>query len=428
MATNKERRVLTINSGSSSLKAGVYRIRIPLGEDDAQTKEPVDAYQKSDNMVVEKKSNVQEDLVLSVEVERIGISGSRMQIQDERGETLLDSEEDLENHHAALRAFFDWIESERPHLKPDAVGHRIVHGGDHHSQPQIVTQDLLEELKKLIPLDPEHLPQEIDGVHFIEQEYPDLPQVACFDTAFHRKMPVRAQLYALPRRFYQQGVQRYGFHGLSYEYILQVLRDLDGPLADGRVIIAHLGNGASLAAIQGGKSIDTSMGFTPAEGLVMGTRCGDLDPGVLIYLLEEKKMTPEQVNSLINQKSGLLGVSDSSEDMQDLLEREGSDEHVAEAIELFCYRLKKYIGAYAAALGGLDMLVFTGGIGEHAATIRQRVCADMQFLGIVLDPERNQAGKQLISSDQSVVKVRVIPTNEDLMIARHTMRLVEREG
>lgn len=425
MANDKDRRVLTINSGSSSLKAGVYRMHIPLGEDSAQKMGPINSYQKSDGMAEKRKSGLLEDLVLSITMERIGISGSRIQIQDEHGETLLDREKDLENHHAALEAFFRWIETERPHLKPDAVGHRIVHGGQNYSQPQIVTQNLLDELQELIPLDPEHLPQEIDGVHFIDQEYPDLPQVACFDTAFHRTMPVRARLYALPRRFYQQGVQRYGFHGLSYEYVIKELHDLDGPLADGRVIIAHLGNGASLAAILSGKGIDTSMGFTPVEGLVMGTRCGDLDPGILIYLLEEKKMTPEQINSLINQKAGLLGVSDSSEDMQDLLERESSDSNAAEAIELFCYRLKKYIGAYAAALGGLDLLVFTGGIGEHAATIRQRVCENMEFLGILLDSERNLAGKQLISSDQGSVKIRVIRTDEDLMIARHTMRLID---
>jgi acetate kinase len=420
MKENNEIRVLTINSGSSSLKAGVYHMMIP--ENQAESQDLGRAEVQKDYG----KSGVRESLSLSAEVDRIGIPGSRLKILDEQGETLLDKEEDLDDHHAALRALFAWIEENKPHLKPDAVGHRIVHGGQNYSQPQILTQQLLDELKELIPLDPEHLPQALDGIHFIHQEYPDLPQTACFDTAFHRQMPKRARLYALPRQFFEQGVQRYGFHGLSYEYILQELQDLDGQMAQGRVIIAHLGNGASVAAVKDGKSIDTSMGFTPLEGLVMGTRCGDLDPGIMIYLLEEKKMSAEQINTLINNKSGLLGVSNSSEDMKDLLQKEAKDPHAAEAVELFCYRLKKYIGAYAAALGGLDILVFTGGIGEHASVIRQRVCEGLEFLGIMLNPERNQAGKLLISDDQGRVRVRVIKTEEDLMIAKHTARLIKR--
>jgi acetate kinase len=245
--------------------------------------------------------------------------------------------------------------------------------------------------------------------------------VACFDTAFHDGLPAVARMYAIPRHLYDEGVRRYGFHGLSYEYILKELRLLDGALAEGRVIIAHLGNGASMVALRGGKSVDTSMGFTPLEGLVMGTRSGDVDPGALVYLLEQRKISPEELSQLLNKQSGLLGVSGSSEDMRDLLEKSANDPHAAEAVDLFCYRAKKYIGAYAAALGGLDVLVFAGGIGEHAAPVREKICAGLDFLGIQLDPQRNRSNAPLISRTGAAVKVRVIETNEDLMIVRHVL-------
>jgi acetate kinase len=226
-------------------------------------------------------------------------------------------------------------------------------------------------------------------------------------------------MYAIPRRLYEEGIRRYGFHGISYEYILHQLRAMDGGLAEGRVIISHLGNGASMVALRGGKSVDTSMGFTPLEGLVMGTRSGDVDPGALIYLLQQGKMSPGELGEHLNKRSGLLGVSGSSEDMRDLLEKSPDDAHAAEAVELFCYRARKYIGAYAAALGGLDLLVFTGGIGEHAAPVRDKICAGLEFLGIRLDPPRNHSNAPLISRTDAAVKVRVIQTNEDLMIVRH---------
>ena len=388
-------RLLTINSGSSSLKAASYE----MGE-----KEP---------------------LILAMEVDRIGIPGSHMRITDAHGATLLDQKGDLPDHSAALQAFFTWFEQHDSYQGLDGVGHRIVHGG-HHREPQLITPDLMTALEGLVPIDPDHLPQAISGIRFVSRFYPALQQVACFDTAFHRQMPHVAQMYALPGHFYDEGLLRYGFHGLSYEYIMQELRTLDGGLADGRVIVAHLGNGASMAAIQGGRSIDTTMGFTPTEGLVMGTRSGDIDPGALLFLIEERRMTPQAVNKLINKESGLLGISGTSEDMQDLLERESTDPRAAEAVQLFCYRAKKYLGAYAAALGGLDILVFTGGIGEHAASIRERVCSGLEFLGIKIDSGRNRTHAPVISSDDSRVAVRVFRTDEDLMIARHTKKLIGR--
>ena len=276
-----------------------------------------------------------------------------------------------------------------------------------------------------MPIAPDHLPQSIQAMQAAVKAYPNLPQVACFDTAFHRHMPRIAQLYPLPRHFADEGVIRYGFHGLSYEYIMQELRAMAPQEAEGRVLIAHLGNGASMAAVRGGIGIDTTMGFTPAGGLMMGTRTGDLDPGVLLYLLAERGMTPAALNELVNRQAGLLGVSGISADMRDLLERESADGHAAEAVALFCYQAKKYLGALAAVLGGLDTLVFTGGIGEHAASVRLRICEGLEFLGIRIDPRRNEAHAPVISREGSSATVRVMQTDEDLMIARHTRELME---
>jgi acetate kinase len=275
---------------------------------------------------------------------------------------------------------------------------------------------------------PDHLPQAIAAIRAVQRAYPLLPQVACFDTAFHRRMPRVAQIFALPRRFADDGVLRYGFHGLSYESIMQQLRALDGVAANGRVVIAHLGNGASMAAVRGGRGIDTTMGLTPTGGLVMGTRSGDLDPGVLLSLLQRERMVPTALNALVNRQAGLLGVSGISADMRDLLARQATDPAAAEAIELFCYQARKFLGALAAALGGLDTLVFTAGIGEHAAPIRERICAGLEFLGIRLDPERNRAHAPIISAEGSLVTVRVMTTDEDRMIARHTVQVAHIQG
>jgi len=393
MGQDAQRRILAINSGSSSLKVSVYGI------------------------------DKTEQVLLSVEVRRIGIPGGRIQATDAQGKTLLDQPVDLPDHTAALNTTLKWLRDQNQEI--NAVGHRIVHGGPRYTEPQVITPELVSALRELVPIDPNHLPQAISAIEAVRQEHPSLPQVACFDTAFHRRMPRVAQICPLPARFYDEGVLRYGFHGLSYEYVMSELCRLDAALSDGRIVIAHLGNGASMAAIHHGGSLDTTMGFTPTAGLVMGTRSGDIDPGVLLYLIEEKKMTAKAVNDLLNKQSGLLGISGVSEDMQDLLERKKNDPRAALAVELFCVRAKKYLGAYAAALGGLDVLVFTAGIGEHAPEIRERICSGLEFIGLKLDPVCNRENATIISARSSQVKVRVIKTNEELMIARHTARLVD---
>ena len=311
-------------------------------------------------------------------------------------------------------------------LAPDAVGHRVVHGGGAYSQPHLVTPDLVTTLETLVPIAPDHLPQAVQAIRAMEQIYPSLPQVACFDTAFHASMPAVARRYALPRRITEAGVVRYGFHGLSYEYIMSRLAETAPAEAAGRVLIAHLGNGASMTAVRGSAGVDTTMGFTPAGGLVMGTRPGDLDPGVLLYLFSQPDETPPRLNALINKEAGLLGISGTTADMRELLDRERTDPRAAEAIDQFCYQAKKFLGALASVLGGPETLVFTGGIGENAAPVRARICEGLEFLGIRLNRERNAASAPVISRSGSRVTVRVMKTDEDLMIARHTRRVIGR--
>jgi acetate kinase len=306
---------------------------------------------------------------------------------------------------------------------PDAIGHRVVHGMLH-TQPERVTPGLLEELRRITPYDPEHLPREIALIEALQKRFPNVPQVACFDTAFHRNMPNVATLLPIPRRYAAKGVQRYGFHGLSYTFLLGELARLGDPAAvRGRVILAHLGSGASLAAVLDGRGIDTSMGFTPAAGLVMGTRSGDLDPGLMSYLALTESMTAAQFQTLVNHESGLIGISESSADVRDLLEREGADARAREAIDLFCYQARKWIGAFAAALNGVDTLVFAGGIGENSAPVRRRICDGLQFLGIELDDTLNQQHAACIST--GAVAVRVIRTDEESVIADLTRRVLE---
>jgi acetate kinase len=305
-----------------------------------------------------------------------------------------------------------------------AVGHRIVHGLGHR-QPVVIDEALLAELENISGYDPDHLPGEIELIRLFGRHDPGLPQVACFDTAFHATLPRVAKLLPLPRRYDQAGLQRYGFHGLSYSYILQELTRISPDIADGAVIMAHLGSGASVAAVREGRSIDTSMGFTPTGGVVMGTRTGDIDPGALWWILQNEKLTPGQLSDLVNHRSGLLGVSGLSSDMQDLLAKESSDVGAAEAVALFCYQINKQIGAYTAVLGGLDALVFTGGIGEKASMIRSRICAGLEYLGIELDQRANARNEWLISAAGTRVRVYVIPTNEELMIARAVQNLIK---
>ena len=300
-----------------------------------------------------------------------------------------------------------------------AVGHRVVQGGPHYRDPQRVDSAMLAELKRISAFNPVHLPCEIALIEMIAAKFPQAVQVACFDTAFHRHMPRVARMLAIPRRYEAMGVQRYGFHGLSYAGLMKELESVAGtPAANGRVILAHLGQGSSMAAVRGGQGIDTSMGFTPAAGLMMGTRSGDLDPGLVSFLAHTERMSPAGFDHMINRESGLLGVSETSSDMQELIARESSDARAAEAVAMFCYQAKKLIGAYAAALGGLDTLVFAGGIGENAPAVRARICQGLDFLGLELDEPRNAAGREVISSDTSRVAVRVIRTNEESVIAR----------
>jgi acetate kinase len=372
--------ILAINRGSSSIKFAVYPDSV-------------------------------EAPVLSGKLERIGLPEGAFRAVDNAHATLVDQRVALPNHEAALKTLLDWLGGRKLELL--AAGHRVVHGGMQYDRPQLVTPDLITALKALVPLAPEHLPQEIEAIEAVGRLHPDLPQVVCFDTSFHRKMPRVAQLYGLPKELAEQGILRYGFHGLSYEYIA-------GQAPRGRVIAAHLGNGASLAAIRDGASVDTSMGFTPTGGIPMSTRSGDLDPAVVLYLLREKNLTPSRAAELVNEKSGLLGLSGVSADMQDLLAHEHDNPAAAEAIAVFCYQVRKYIGAFAAALDGLDTLVFAGGIGENAPPVRWRICEGLSFLGIRLDAAANNRNADVISAAESKVSVRVICTNEELMIARHT--------
>jgi len=389
------RRILTINSGSSSIKSSLYVM------------------------------GAAEELELFGSIERIGLDSGLFHVEGSKGEVLTDQHPHLPDHAAALAMLLAWVEAHNPAHGLDAVGHRLVHGGRWFQKPQRIAADVIATLKTLIPFAPLHLPHQLAAIEAVCRVHPSLPQVACFDTAFHRTIPPVAQKFPLPRHLTEEGIVRYGFHGLSYEYIMQeIAREAGADVANGRIIIAHLGNGASMAAVNRGASVDTTMGFTPTGGLMMSTRTGDMDPGVIFYLLEEKRMAPAAVKDMMNRSSGLLGVSGTSPDVQDLLGRESSDPHAAEALELFCYNARKFVGALAAAMGGLDTLIFTAGIGEHAIPIRQRICENLEFIGIRLDPARNESNAPVISPDGSPVTVRVMKTNEALMIARHTQKLL----
>jgi acetate kinase len=306
-----------------------------------------------------------------------------------------------------------------------AVGHRIVHGGPNHFDPTRIDPAMLDELRRITQFAPEHLPQAIALIEAVAKRFPDVPQVACFDTAFHRDLPTVARALPLPRRLQALGVRRYGFHGLSYEYLMGELARVGKPgEADGRVILAHLGNGASMAAVHRGKPIDTTMGMTPAGGLVMATRTGDLDPGVVLFLERHEKLSPEQFHHMVNHESGMIGISETTSDMRELMKLAASDPRAAEAIDLFCYSARKWIGALAAALGGLDTLVFSGGIGEHASEIRVRICNGLSFLGIDVDAARNASNARIISRDGTSTTVRVITTDEESVIVRSVQHLL----
>jgi acetate kinase len=390
------RNVLTINGGSSSIRFALY-----------------DADDGSRQVLVGK-------------MDRIGLSDTTLTVDEPpRGKpSRMQMKVDAADHRTAVVSLMDWLASHPLFATVGAVGHRVVHGMQH-SNPERVTSELLAELKRITPYDPEHLPREIELMQSVSRLHPELPQVACFDTAFHRSMPRVATILPIPRRYEAQGVQRYGFHGLSYTYLMAELARLGDPAAArGRVILAHLGNGASLAAVRDGRCIDTSMGFTPMAGVVMSTRSGDLDPGVISFLAATESMDVAAYQKMVAEESGLLGVSETSSDIRDLLAREADDVRAAEALALFCYQIKKWIGAFAAALDGIDTLVFAGGIGENAATIRARICERMGFLGIELSEARNAQSASLVSADSGSVAVRVIRTDEESVIASSTIRVL----
>jgi acetate kinase len=357
-------------------------------------------------------------------IERIGLPGTLLRLWP--GPDSAASEEKLTaaDHASAAELLFDRCARLPAFAALGGVGHRIVNGGAHDS-PERITPEFVAALRRIAPLDPEHVAREVELIEGVARRHPDVPQVACFDTCFHRHMPRVAKLLPIPRRYAEQGVLRAGFHGLSYEYLLGALRGCaEAAATRGRVVLAHLGNGASLAAVRDGVSVDTSMGFTPAAGLVMSTRSGDLDPGLFDYLARTEQMTPDRFATMVNHESGLLGLSETSSDVRDLLEREAHDERAAEALALFCYQAKKWLGAYAAVLGGLDLLVFAGGIGENSAALRARICAGLEFLGIELDPAANARAVPLISAERSRVRVRVMHTDEERMVAEHTLRVL----
>ena len=385
--------ILTINGGSSSIKFALYGAVKPLKRG------------------------------LYGKVDRIGLSGTNLTFHEPTKKQPESCKLAAADHKSAVNSLIDWLEKQIDFKSVKGVGHRVVHGMKH-TEPELVTRKLLDELHRISPNDPDHLPREIELIELFRQRHPKLSQVACFDTAFHQTMPRIAKLLPIPRRFDAKGIQRYGFHGLSYAYLMEELARLGDPAAKkGRVILAHLGNGASLAAVRDGKSIDTSMCFTPTAGLVMSTRSGDLDPGLAPYLARTEQMTTKQFYEMVNHKSGLIGVSETSSDMRDLLDHEKADVRAAEAVALFCYQSKKWIGSFAAALGGLDTLVFAGGIGENAPVVRARICERLECLGIKLDKARNAKNAVKISKDASRVTVRVIRTDEELMIARSVCRV-----
>ena len=390
--------ILVLNGGSSSLKFAVF------SESLART--------------------------LTGKIERITLPGTKFSFKDSTTNEQDTRDLPISNFAAAGQFLLDWLDQRVKLDSIEAIGHRVVHGGPKYSEPQRVSDELLAELRRIAPFDPEHMPAEIALIELTRKRFPNVPQITCFDTAFHATLPRVARILPIPRKYEALGVQRYGFHGISYQYLMQELLRLDkramsqwndklGFRTDGKVILCHFGNGASLAAVRDGKCIDTSMAFTPAAGILMGTRTGNLDPGLVKFLFETEHLSADQFHSMVNHESGLRGVSETSSDMRDLLAKESSDVRAAEAVALFCYEAKKWIGAFAAALGGLDILVFSGGIGEHAPVIRERICSGMEFLGIWgLDDELNATNAPVISIERASVRLRVIPTDEELMIAQ----------
>lgn len=386
--------VLVLNAGSSSVKFALF---------------------SAEPMPVRRVSGA---------VDGIGHDQGRFHAKDATGSTWVDDKRRVFDQEEAIELILSAVDERGAGWTIIAVGHRIVHGGADCDCPELVTAKLEERLKKLIPLAPLHMPHNLAGITAVRAHRPDLPQVACFDTAFHETLPKLSRMTGLPRDVAGHDIRRYGFHGLSYEFIVDALRRSHGTaIDDQRLIVAHLGNGASMAAIKGGRSIETTMGFSTLAGLPMGTRSGDLDPGIILYLLIEKGLSAEALQHMLYGRSGLLGISGVSSDMQELLSQVHHPQ-VADAIDYFCARARAYIGSLAATLGGLDRLVFTGGIGANSPDIRAHICEGLAFFGIDLDPARNRAGRGALSRDGSRVAIEAIPTDEEVMIARHTVALI----
>ncbi|HEX7633104.1 MAG TPA: acetate/propionate family kinase [Candidatus Saccharimonadales bacterium] len=385
--------ILTVNAGSSSIKLALFAAR--------------DITQK----------------VLEASIEGIGLSSTNLVTPDGKKPVAAGS------HSDAAMLLIEWLTAQVATTSMTAVGHRIVHGGPDYHEAIAATDEVLADLRKLAAFDPEHLPVELELVTVFQEALPQARQVLSFDTAFHHDLPTSSRLLPIPRHFEAKGVRRYGFHGLSYAYILEELRRVEGETAaNGKVIIAHLGNGASLVALKNGKPIDTTMSMTPVSGIAMSTRAGDLDPGLALYFARTQGYDAERFNHMVNFESGLLGISETTADMKKLLEIEGDNERAKDAVDMFCYQTKKSVGSFAAALGGLNTLVFTGGIGENAPRVRARICEGLDFLGITIDDTRNQQGNRLISADGSQVGVHVIHTDEAVTMARETAELIKRQA
>ena len=387
--------ILTINAGSSSIKFALF----PLNQ------------------------HISPQAEVSGQIDGIGTNATKMVAKDKAGEKIADQmiAGERVSHDVAFDALLKWFQATQAGWQIVAVGHRVVHGGERYSKPTLIDDVVLGHLESFIPLAPLHEPHNVAGIKALQNLLPDVPQVACFDTAFHRTQPEVAQTFGLPRALTAEGIKRYGFHGLSYEFIARALPE-HSHRANGRVVVAHLGNGASMAAMVNRKCVATTLGFSTIDGLMMGTRCGNLDPGVVLHLMETKNYSVKDMTRILYKESGLLGVSGLSQDMRTLLSSDKPEAH--EAVDLFCYRIARELGSLAAAAGGLDALVFTGGIGEHAAEVRRRVCLQASWLGISIDESANALHANRISEPRSTVDVLVIPTNEEWMIARHTATLL----
>ncbi|HSW77600.1 MAG TPA: acetate/propionate family kinase [Candidatus Chromulinivoraceae bacterium] len=389
--------ILTINAGSSSIKFALFSV---------EADEPTCIF---------------DGAILS-----IGWPGARFMFEEKATGKKTDNPANAATFEAAVSTIVTWLHQHVAEDELRAIGHRIVHGGPYFYEATIVTDDVINSLTALTPFDPLHLPNEVALIKAMSREFTNVSQVACFDTAFHHDIPRTAQILPIPRKYLARGIRRYGFHGLSCEYIINELRKESSEVAHGRIIIAHLGNGASLTAVKNGKSVDTTMALTPAAGVPMSTRSGDIDPGIVRYLAESEGQTAHDFDNMVNNESGLLGISETTSDMEEILKREDEDARAKEAADVFCYQIKKSIGALAATMGGLDTIVFSGGMGENAPKIRARVCDGLDFLGIHVDQAKNEAAESNIAATEGQVAIRILHTDESVTIVRQSWKCLQK--